>query len=137
MTTFALDASTVLAWALEEADSRASLARETAENGQAVVPRLWWFEVRNGLLVNERRGRISKLLTERFLRDLSEFEISFDDAPDEASVMALARRHRLTVYDAAYLELAQREGLELATLDRALANAARAEKVPVLGHRPA
>jgi len=47
--------------------------------------------------------------------------------------MALARRHRLTVYDAAYLELAQREGVPLATLDGALAAAARAEGVPVLG----
>ena len=83
--------------------------------------------------LNERRGRLSELLTERFLRVLSHLPISSDDTPDERRVMALARRHRLTVYDAAYLELAQREGVPLATLDGALAAAARAEGVPVLG----
>jgi predicted nucleic acid-binding protein len=133
LTTVALDASITIAWVLEETDARAALARQTVEDGQAVVPRLWWFEVRNGLIVNERRGRISQVLTERFLRDLSHFAISFDDAPDETGVMGLARRHRLTVYDAAYLELAKRENLPLATLDRPLAAAARAEGVPILG----
>ena len=133
MTTVALDASITIAWVLEERDARAALARRTVEDGQAVVPRLWWFEVRNGLIVNERRGRISQVLTERFLRDLSHFAISFDDAPDETGVMDLARRHRLTVYDAAYLELATRETLPLATLDRPLAAAARIEGVPILG----
>jgi predicted nucleic acid-binding protein len=53
--------------------------------------------------------------------------------PNEAQVMGLARRHRLTVYDAAYLELALREGVALATLDGPLAAAAKAEGVPVLG----
>jgi predicted nucleic acid-binding protein len=133
LTTLALDASVALAWVLEETDVRAALARQTVENGQAVVPRLWWFEMRNGLIVNERRGRIDDLLTERFLRDLSRYAISFDDAPDGSRIMALARRHRLTVYDAAYLELALREGVPLATLDGPLANAARTEGVPVLG----
>lgn len=130
MTTLALDASVALAWVLEETDPRAALARQTVENGQAVVPRLWWFELRNGLIVNERRGRIDDLLIERFLRDLSRYAISFDDAPDGTR---LARRHHLTVYDAAYLELALREGVPLATFDAPLANAARAEGVPVLG----
>ena len=133
MTTVALDASVALAWVLEETDARAALARRTVENGQAVVPRLWWFELRNGLIVNERRRRIDDALTERFLRDLARYSISFDDAPDEARIMALARRHRLTIYDAAYLELALREGVPLATLDAPLAAAAKAEGVPVLG----
>ena len=101
MTTVALDASITIAWMLEATDRRAALARKTVEHGQAVVPRLWWFEVRNALIVNERRGRLSEALTERFLRDLALLPISFDDAPDETRVMALARRHRLTVYDAA------------------------------------
>ena len=55
------------------------------------------------------------------------------ESPDEAAVMTLSRRHRLTVYDAAYLELAMREALPLATLDMALVRAARAETVPLLG----
>jgi predicted nucleic acid-binding protein len=133
LTAVALDASVTIAWALEETDARAALARQTVENGQAVVPRLWWFEVRNGLIVNERRGRISQVLSERFLRDLSQVAISFDDAPDETRVMELSRRQLLTVYDAAYLELALREAVPLATLDGPLAAAAKAEGVPVLG----
>jgi len=133
LTRVVLDASITIAWALEETDARAALARQTVENGQAVVPRLWWFEVRNGLIVNERRGRINQVLSDRFLRDLPHLAISSDDSPDYEKLMALARRHRLTVYDAAYLELALRESVALATLDGLLANAAQAEGVPVLG----
>jgi predicted nucleic acid-binding protein len=133
LTTVALDASITVAWVLEETNTRALLAQQTVENGQAIVPRLWWFEVRNALIVNERRGRIGELLSERFLSELSRFAIAFDDATDEKRVMALARRHRLTVYDAAYLELALRENVPLATLDAPLAAAARAEGVPLLG----
>jgi predicted nucleic acid-binding protein len=59
--------------------------------------------------------------------------ISLDRAPDEIIVLTLARRHRLTVYDAAYLEVAVREGLPLATLDAGLARAATAEQVPLIG----
>ena len=66
-------------------------------------------------------------------RELSRQRISTEFASDEAGVLTLARRHRLTVYDAAYLELALREGVPLATLDGPLANAARTEGVPVLG----
>ena len=54
--------------------------------------------------------------------------------PDEVTIIALARRHRLTVYDAAYLELALREALPLATLDKALAGTAGAEGVSLIGH---
>lgn len=133
MTTVALDASITVAWVLEETNTRAVLAQQTVENGQAIVPRLWWFEVRNALIVNERRGRIGELLSARFLSELSRFALAFDDATDEKRVMALARRHRLTVYDAAYLELAVRENVPLATLDAPLAAAARAEGVPLLG----
>jgi predicted nucleic acid-binding protein len=67
------------------------------------------------------------------LRDISRLAVTLDGSPDEREVMALARRHRLTVYDAAYLELALREELPLATLDAALAEAARREGVLVLG----
>jgi predicted nucleic acid-binding protein len=133
LTAIVLDASVTIAWALGEADPRAHLARARVQNGEAIVPRLWWFEIRNGLVVNERRGRFTELETVRFLRDLSQLVIVFDDTPDSIAVLTLARRHRLTVYDAAYLELALREAVPLATLDVALAVAARAENVPVLG----
>ena len=130
---FVLDASPAVAWALGEPDSRAVLARERLRTDQALAPTLWWFELRNALLANERRGRLTEFRMATFLQELSELPISLDHSPHEATVLALARRHRLTVYDAAYLELALREGVSLATLDGALAAAAKAEKVPALG----
>jgi predicted nucleic acid-binding protein len=97
------------------------------------VPTLWWFEVRNTLIVNERRGRLTEADTHALLHGLSRLGLVVDHAPDEALVLALARRHRLTVYDAAYLELAQRRHLPLATLDKALLTAARAGGIQLLG----
>lgn len=130
---FIIDASVVLARPLGDCNSTAELALTRLEQEEALAPAQWWFEVRNVIVVNERRGRITELASTGFLRDLSRLAILLDRSPDEATVMALARRHRLTVYDAAYLELALREGLPLATLDTALAEAARREGVDVLG----
>ena len=130
---FALDASVTLAWALPEESAAANQAWGRIATDNALVPALWWFELRNGLIVNERRGRITEAETARFLRRLSRFPIAIDDVRNEAAVLSVARRHRLTVYDAAYLELAIREGVPLATLDGPLAGAARTEGVPVLG----
>ena len=96
---------------------------------EAVVPSLWWFELRNILIVNERRRRITESATGAFLRDLSRLRIRIDPLPHEAGVLRLARLHRLSVYDAAYLEVAQRERLPLATLDKMLSAAARTEGV--------
>ena len=125
-----VDASIALAPTLKEDHPRA-VALRGMEQGEWVVPVLWWFEVRNGLVVNERRGRVTEQETNQFLREISH-SVTIDRSPDEAAVLALARRHRLTVYDAAYLELALREGRPLATLDGALAEAARREGVAVL-----
>jgi predicted nucleic acid-binding protein len=130
---FVLDASIVMDWALEEADATAAMVWERLKTDTALSPTLLWFEVRNGLIVAERRGRISDDRSAAFLKQLAEFPIAVDAAPEEAAVMALARRHRLTVYDAAYLELALRERVPLATLDGPLAAAARAEHVALLG----
>ena len=71
--------------------------------------------------------------TATFLRDLEKLRIVCDLTPDHAELMRLARTHMLTVYDAAYLELAQRNGVPLATLDDALIRAAGSEGVPILG----
>ncbi len=71
--------------------------------------------------------------TTEFLSQIAQLAIVLEQSPDEAAVLALARRHRLTVYDAAYLELAIREGSPLATLDTALMRAARGESVPLIG----
>lgn len=130
---FVLDASTTIAWVLDAADRRAVQAWAKIREDSALVPTLWWFEVRNALVVNERRGRISERQTGRFLKQLTQQPIAIDTTPDESAVLTLSRRHRLTVYDAAYLELALRAASPLATLDAMLADAARAETVHVIG----
>lgn len=130
---FVLDASIAACWAFDDEDHpNAALALERIRTGEAHVPSLWWFEVRNTLIVNERRKRLTEHDTAAFLRELARLSIAVDRTPAEADVLALARRHRLTVYDAAYLELALRNSVPLATLDADLARAARAETVPLL-----
>jgi predicted nucleic acid-binding protein len=135
---FVLDASITACWAFEdEGHPHADLAYRRIRTEEAVVPSLWWFEVRNILVVNERRKRITESGTTSFLRELARLPIRLDRSPVEGEVLRLAREHRLSVYDAAYLELARREGLALATLDRDLANAARAEGVvPIAPSEP-
>lgn len=130
---FVIDASVVVAWALQEVHPTAALALAQVETDQALVPAIWWFEVRNGLIVNERRGRIREARTVEFLRELERIAVSVDAAPVADRVLALARKHRLTVYDDAYLELSLRQDLPIATLDMPLAAAARAEGVALIG----
>jgi predicted nucleic acid-binding protein len=130
---FVLDASITACWAFEDEDHpEASLAFVQIRTEEAVVPSLWWFEVRNILVVNERRRRIAESDTAAFLANLSKLRIRIDRTPDEGAVLRLARTHRLSVYDAAYLELAQREGLPLATLDADLKKAAAGEGVAIV-----
>jgi predicted nucleic acid-binding protein len=99
----------------------------------ARVPCLWWFEPRNTLIVNERRGRLAAADTAAFLGHVARLPVALDPVPGDGAVLALARTHRLTPYDAADLELAQRAALPLATLDAALARAAQAEGMALLG----
>ena len=134
---FVLDASIAASWAFEDEDHPvAALALERIRTDEARAPSLWWFEVRNTLIVNERRRCLTESDTAAFLRGLARMGVTVDRSPEEADVLTLARRHRLTVYDAAYLELARREDVPLATLDADLATAARAERVPLLGEPP-
>jgi predicted nucleic acid-binding protein len=112
---------------LDEQDPRADAAFVRIKTEEAVVPSRWWFEVRNILVVNERRKRITESDTTTFLRDLAGLRIRVDREPEESVVLRLARVHRLSVYDAAYLELALRDAIPLATLDADLAAAARGE----------
>jgi predicted nucleic acid-binding protein len=123
---FVLDASVCACWAFEDEDHPvADVAFSSLQTEEAVVPALWWFEVRNILIVNERRGRINEQETDFFLRALAVFRIRIDREPEQAGVLRMARTQGLSVYDAAYLELAYREKLPLATLDRRLGEAAR------------
>jgi predicted nucleic acid-binding protein len=129
-----LDSSVVGCWCFpDETSSVAQAAMRELAADEAVVPAVWWFEVRNLLLTGERVGRMDPIGTAAFLADLEALSLRIDRAPESDVVLALARTHRLTIYDAAYLELAGRIGAPLATLDRHLARAARTAGVPLLG----
>ncbi|OAN52891.1 twitching motility protein PilT [Paramagnetospirillum marisnigri] len=128
-----IDASIAACWAFGDEDSPAAdRALNLIQAEDTVAPALLWYELRNILVVNERRGRLSQADTAAFLRDMARLGVVTDHHPDEAEILRLARAHRLTVYDAVYLELAQRLGYPLATLDAELARAARAEGTPVI-----
>jgi predicted nucleic acid-binding protein len=132
-----LDVSLSCAWCFaDEASDGAWAILERLQTSRAQVPALWLWETANVLLQAERRGRISPAASRTFLGLLEGLPISVDQQPTTASAwhdtLALARSHRLTSYDAAYLELALRRGLPLASRDKALQAAARAEGVPLL-----
>ena len=131
---FVIDASIIAGLAFGEApDSKIGLAIDELAVGEALAPSLFFFEVRNALVVNEKRGRITPEGSTDFLRRLARLPIRIAPLPEEEVLMALARKRKLTVYDAAYLELAKREALPLATLDRDLEKAAIAEGVALFG----
>lgn len=112
----ALDASVVVAW--WSADTQypvADAALERLAGDQAVVPAFWWFDVRQALLASERRQQRDATGTAAFLQRLGRLPVVVDGEPDEAALFDLARCHRLTIHDAAYLELALRLGVALAT----------------------
>ena len=135
MSAVVLDNSIVLCWCLaDEVDPLAHRAlRLTIEQG-AIAPRLWRYELWNALLVNERRGRLEAADTRAVFLDLAQMRIELDADHEEAKVLDLAREHRLTAYDASYLEVARRRGLPLATLDRRLRDAAVAEGAALFGN---
>jgi predicted nucleic acid-binding protein len=129
-----LDASIAACWAFpDEQDPRADAALARVRIEDVVVPGLWWFEVRNILVVNESRKRITESGTKSFLRELDRLRIRVDREPEENTVLRLARTHFLSVYDASYLELAVREAIPVATLDGKLASAAVAEGIELVG----
>lgn len=131
-----LDSSTALSWCFEDEDNElADVVFGQVVEGGAVAPAVWRYEVANGLQMAVRRGRISPTYRDASLADLSQMEVRIDPEGDAhlwSTVVDLAEKHSLTVYDAAYLELAQRRRLPLATLDRALIRAAEAEGVKVV-----
>jgi predicted nucleic acid-binding protein len=131
-----LDASIAALWCFEdEATPKAKALLDRFLGGFAVVPALWHFELGNVLLQGERRGRISQQRTTEFFLLLSALRIE-TDAADAAErrgpILDLARQHRLSAYDAAYLDLALRRALPLASKDAALRRAAQVTGVPLL-----
>lgn len=130
-----LDCSVAMSWCFaDEEDPYAEAVLDQLEKVSAVVPSLWRLETANVLLVAERRRRITRAESMRLAAFLSELPI-VDDFESVARglslVLDLARDHGLSAYDAAYLELAIRRGLPLATLDRQLAQAAQTAGVPL------
>ncbi len=134
---FVLDASVAVAWLLsEKTASNAEKALLRLEDDEALVPHLWHLELRNGLLVASRRGRLTAdELTER-LNALRGLPIRTDTEPDLSLAFVLAEKHGLSFYDAVYLELAIRHSAPVATLDRTLARAADAEGLPLICDTP-
>lgn len=128
--TLIIDASMALAWiySREKPDEAACAdkALQATTEMAIVVPSLWHTEIANALLVGERRKVVTEAQSIDFLARLSRLPIAVDDVPTalrQDQVMALAREHGLTAYDATYLDLALRMGAALATFDGKLAGA--------------
>lgn len=135
--TFVLDSSVALAWCFEDerTDATDDLLRMTATSG-AFAPALWPLEVLNGLVMAERRNRLDASARGRLAGFLRDLPVSIDtETADKAwnEIAELATRFRLTIYDAACLELAWRLGMPLASLDRDLRAAATAMQLTLLG----
>ena len=137
MMTLVLDSSVTLAWVHNEEATPAILSvLDRVIASGAWVPSLWRIEVANVLEMSVRRNRMDPELRNKALANLSLLPILLDPETDRqawGATSLLATCHRLTVYDACYLELAQRRGLPLATLDEQLRAAANAEKIELLG----
>ena len=126
-----IDASALAGWLLPDEDAP-DLGPVLGGAGECAAPWLLWVELRNILLVAERRGRIDTGEADALLGLVDRIGIGLDTGAAGPAVMALARRHGLSAYDALYLELAMRQEGPLATLDGALSRAATAEGVAVL-----
>jgi predicted nucleic acid-binding protein len=138
VTRFVLDASIVLTWCFpdEKAQKAQEISERIATGARATVPPFWRHEVLNALLVGERRKRLTPELIQAFIVDLDRLPVDVDE-PVASSIVfeitqSLCRKHGLTAYDAAYLEIAIRESCALATVDEDLKRAAMAEGIEVL-----
>jgi predicted nucleic acid-binding protein len=133
---FVVDNSVVMTWCFQdEANSYADAILNKLANATAVVPPIWPLEVTNVLLVAERKGRLHEADSLRFLSLLSQLPIDVDRSWPERlmkDILSMGRAHNLSSYDASYIELAMRQGLPIATLDRNLLEAASQIDLPIL-----
>lgn len=130
-----LDSSIALSWCLPDKGGADQVQQAVARAG-AFAPVHWPLEIANALLMAERRQRITADFRNAALQDLGALPITLDAETTARAwhdTLRLAETHRLTMYDAAYLELAQRRSLPLATLDAELGTAARALGIALLG----
>jgi predicted nucleic acid-binding protein len=136
VTDFVLDASVALAWCFtDEASAAADRLLDRLETERAAVPAIWHLEVANVLVLSERRRRISRAETAEFIARLQVLAIEADGEAASLAftqILDLARDKRLTAYDAAYVELAMRLGVPLASKDRRLCHAAEGLGIVVL-----
>ena len=132
MKQFVLDASAIATWLLNkrknEADNMLALLKER----EALVPSLWHLETRNALIMDMRRRRRGTDWYKKIVGTLVKLPVHTDTQPELETAFNIAVKHRLTFYDAIYLELAERHKTPLATFDKALASAATAEGLPLL-----
>jgi len=135
---FVLDASVTLSWVFEdESTPYTDRVLEALSNKVAVVPLIWPLEVGNGLLVAERRRRLTHAESVQFLNLLSQLSIRVEYFTLESmlgKILELARKARLSSYDASYLELSMQLGLPLATKDKVLLEAAKRCGVKIFAH---
>lgn len=136
MTRFVVDTSTTMTWCFNDEMTPATDALlDQVQAMGAIVPAVWSLEVANALLVAERRRRVTAYEATRLAQLLQSLPIIIDAdgaANVFGAVLALAREHTLSSYDASYLELAMRQGLPLATQDTRLRTAATRAGVPLL-----
>jgi predicted nucleic acid-binding protein len=133
---FVIDNSVVMTWCFkDEASQYADSILDSLEHFTAIVPSIWPLEVGNVLLVAERKKRLSRADSTRFIALLFELPITVDQEPPERmikEIFALAREHKLSTYDASYLDLAMKKGIPIATLDNHLITAAKRSNVSIM-----
>jgi predicted nucleic acid-binding protein len=132
-----IDSSVAIAWCFpDEQDDYSQSVLDALATERAIVPDLWHLEISNTLIVGERRKRSTQANTVKWLGFLASLPIAVDEETKLHAfgiTVSLAREHNLSAYDAAYLELAIRRGLPLATLDEKLKTAAQTVGVPLYG----
>lgn len=127
MANLVVDASLAAAWCFgDENRDYANRVLRVLPSVRAFVPQLWAYELRNSVLMGVRRGRIDSADAGEFLRSLGALNIALVTPVSYDGIFQLADETGLSVYDAAYLDVARREAAELASLDRALQRAALA-----------
>jgi predicted nucleic acid-binding protein len=134
---FVVDCSIAMAWLFhDEGTPKTAALLNRLSTETALVPAWWYIEITNVLAMAERKGRITPAQSDAFIADLSKLGIERDEeGPDRAftHLLALCRTHRLTSYDALYLDLAIRRRLPLATLDDDLRKTAKKLSIGLLG----
>jgi predicted nucleic acid-binding protein len=131
---FVLDASLAAAWFLpDEQNEAADKVLASLDVTQALVPTLFWFEMRNLFLMAERRQRLRYKGALLSMAQLRALPVQDEGTGGDHLVFSLAERHSLSAYDASYLALAVDRALALGTADSKVANAAFAERIEILG----